>query len=47
LKESSVTDFFANARQFLLDLKDLILLATFVVALGISAYQFIKWKIHH
>jgi hypothetical protein len=45
--ESSVESFFTDAKRFLLELKDLILLATFVAALAISAYQFIKWKIHH
>lgn len=45
--ESSVDQFFATARHFLLELKDLILLATFVIVLAISAYQFIKWKLNH
>jgi hypothetical protein len=45
--EGCVDSYFAAARHFLLELKDLILLATLVAALAISAYQFIKWKIDH
>lgn len=45
--EGSVEHFFTQAKQFLLDLKDLIILGTFVAALAISAYKFLKWKIEH
>jgi hypothetical protein len=40
-------EFFTAAKYFLSELKDIIILATFVLITGISAYQFIKWKLTH
>lgn len=43
----SMNQFFAAARRFLTELKDIILLAILVGTLAISDYQFLAWKLTH
>jgi hypothetical protein len=45
--ESYMHDFFTAAKRFLTELKDLILLLILVIALAISGYQFLAWKLIH